>query len=119
MSANDDYILVLAPSLSLLCLAAILGVCWFVQRRQRFLLWLCSAFTLTAIYLGIRSLLPFEVLNHHVVAVSALYLLGAWCLAMGFAERRNASTHPRLALLASLITLAAVFYFTGIDLNLP
>ncbi|WP_439329860.1 diguanylate cyclase [Comamonas guangdongensis] len=119
MSANDDYILVLAPSLSLLSLAAILGVCWFVQRQQRFLLWLCSAFTLTAVSLGIRSLLPFELLNHHVVAVSALYLLGAWCLAMGFAERRNASTHPKLALLTSLITLVAVFYFTGINLYLP
>ncbi|MEX8193563.1 GGDEF domain-containing protein [Comamonas guangdongensis] len=117
MSAADDRIFLLAPSLAMLFLAGLLGICWLNQRQQRFLLWLCSAYALTALYLGIRSLLSPEDLDHHATGIGTLYLLGSWCLARSFAERRRVSTHPGLALLIGLVALAALFYFTHIDQN--
>jgi len=118
MSVANNHIFVLAPSLAILFLAGLLVVCWLIQRQQRFLLWLGTAYALAAIPLGFRSIAPFEVLNRHLVTAGALYLLGTWCLAMSLAERRHVSTRPRAALLVGALSLTALFYFTHVDPNL-
>ena len=117
MHTSNDYIYVLMPSLSLLFLAGLLGVCWITQRRQHFLLWLCSAYLLTAVSISIRSVLKLEVLSHYVVLVNALFLAGAWCMSKSFSERRQVHSQPLLALLLSLATLASLYYFAELARN--
>ena len=72
MHTSNDYIYVLMPSLLLLFLAGLLGVCWIVQRQQRFLLWLCAAYLLTALSLSTRSALKLETSNHFVALVGVV-----------------------------------------------
>jgi len=117
MHTSNDYIYVLMPSLSLLFLAGLLGVCWVTQPRQRFLLWLCAAFMLTAVSVSIRSVLKFEVLNHYVVLVNGLFLAGAWCLSKSFSERRHVPMHPLAVLALCSITLASLYYFANLTQN--
>ena len=114
MHTSNDYIYVLMPSLSLLFLAGLLGVCWKTQLRQRFLLWLSAAYLLTAISISLRSVLKFEVLNHYVVLVNALYLAGAWCMSRSFSERRQVPAQPQVAFLLSVAILASLYYFAEI-----
>lgn len=117
MHTSNDYIYVLMPSLSLLFLAGLLGVCWVTQPRQRFLLWLCAAFMLTAVSVSIRSVLKFEVLNHYVILVNGLFLAGAWCLSKSFSERRRVPMHPLAVLVLCSITLASLYYFANLTQN--
>lgn len=117
MHTSNEYIYVLMPSLSLFFLAGLLGVCWMTQRRQRFLLWLCSAYVLTAASISIRSVLKFEVLNHYVVLVNALFMAGAWCMSKSFSERRRVATHSWTAFSLCAATLASLYYFTQIEHN--
>lgn len=117
MHTSNDYIYVLMPSLSLLFLAGLLGVCWKTQLRQRFLLWLCAAYVLTAVSISIRSVLKFEVLNHYVVLVNALYLAGAWCMSRSFSERRRVPAHPLTTLILCLAVLGSLYYFAEVAHN--
>lgn len=117
MHTSNDYIYVLMPSLFLLFLAGLLGACWATQIRQRFLLWLCAAYLLTAVSVSLRSVLKFEVLEHYVVLVNTLYLLGMWCMSKSFSERRQVPSQPLLALLLSLATLASLYYFAELARN--
>lgn len=118
MHTSNEYIYVLMPSLSLLFLAGLLGVCWITQRRQRFLLWLCSAYLLTAVSISIRSVLKLEVLSHYVVLVNALFLAGAWCMSKSFSERRRVVAHPLVALVLCATTLASLYYFALFEQNI-
>ncbi|MDH1337278.1 GGDEF domain-containing protein [Comamonas thiooxydans] len=117
MHTSNDHIFVLMPSLSLLFLAGLLGVCWATQPKQRFLLWLCASFLLTAMSISIRSVLKFEVLNHYVVLVNALFLAGAWCFSKSFSERRCVPTYPLAALVLCAATLASLYYFANVAQN--
>ncbi|MEG0938909.1 GGDEF domain-containing protein [Comamonas sp.] len=117
MHTSNEYIYVLMPSLSLLFLAGLLGVCWITQLRQRFLLWLCSAYLLTAASISIRSVLKLEVLYHYVVLVNLLFLAGAWCMSKSFSERRQVVTHPLVALVLCATTLASLYYFALFEQN--
>ncbi|MPS95625.1 diguanylate cyclase [Comamonas sp.] len=117
MHTSNDHIYVLMPSLSLLFLAGLLGVCWVTQPRQRFLLWLCAAFLLTAVSVSIRSVLKFEVLNHYVILVNGLFLAGAWCLSKSFSERRRVPMYPLAVLALCAVTLASLYYFANMARN--
>ena len=88
MHTSNDYIYVLMPSVSLLFLAGLLGVLGD-PTPTTFLFWLCTAYLLTATSIGIRSVLKLELLNHYVVPVNALFLVGAWCMAKSFSVRRG------------------------------
>ncbi|MEG1734759.1 MAG: GGDEF domain-containing protein [Comamonas sp.] len=118
MPIENDHVFVLAPSIAILFLAALLGTCWLVQRQQRFLLWQCSAYSLTAVPLGFQSFASADVLQRYAVLVGALYLLGSWCLTRSWAERWNVSIHPRVALMVSIATLSALFYFSRVEQNM-
>ena len=56
MFAHSDY-LILMPSLAMLALATMLVIAWIIQRSQSFLLWQSGAYSLTALPLGMQSLL--------------------------------------------------------------
>lgn len=114
MHTSNDYIYVLMPSVSLLFLAGLLGVCWVIQRQQRFLFWLCAAYLLTATSIGIRSVLKLELLNHYVVPVNALFLVGAWCMAKSFSVRRGVLVSPLLTASVCVATLVSLYYFVQI-----
>lgn len=118
MHTSNDYIYVLMPSVSLLFLAGLLGVCWVIQRRQRFLFWLCAAYLLTAASISIRSVLKLEILNHYVVPVSALFLVGAWCMAKSFSVRRRVLMPPVLTASVCVATMASLYYFAKIEPSL-
>lgn len=114
MHTSNDYIYVLMPSLALLFLAAVLGICWATQLRQRFLLWLSIALVLTAVSISLRSVLKFEVLNHYVALVNSLFLIGACCLSKSFSERRKLPFYPIAAALLCTGTMASLYYFSTI-----
>ncbi len=118
MHTSNDYIYVLMPSLLLLFLAGLLGVCWIVQRQQRFLLWLCAAYLLTALSLSTRSALKLETSNHFVALVSTLFLAGAWCLAKSFSVRRNVFVPSEPNALLCVLAMASFYYFDQIDPSL-
>lgn len=115
MFANNDFILVITPSLAMLVLALLLLIAWLVQRSQRFLLWQSGAYSLAALPLGLQSLLPLEELNRYALFIGSFYLLGAWCLAKSWAERWRVSAQPHTALLIAAITLTALYYFSRIE----
>jgi len=117
MFSNNDFILVLTPSMAILVLAAILIVAWLVQRSQRFLLWQACAYSLTALPLGAQSLLPLEELNRYALLIGSFYLLSAWCLARSWAERWRVSTQPHAALLIAIVTLTALYQFSRVEPN--
>lgn len=114
MHTSNDYIYVLMPSLALLFLAAVLGICWATQLRQRFLLWLSIALVLTAVSISLRSVLKFEVLNHYVALVNSLFLIGACCLSKSFSERRKLPSYPLAAALLCTGTMASLYYFSKV-----
>ena len=114
MHTSNDYIYVLIPSLALLFLAAVLGICWATQLRQRFLLWLSIALVLTAVSISLRSVLKFEVLNHYVALVNSLFLIGACCLSKSFSERRRLPFYPIAAALLCTGTMASLYYFSTV-----
>lgn len=117
MHTSNDYIYVLMPSLALLFLAAVLVVCWATQRQQRFLLWLSASFVLTAVSISLRSVLKFEVLNHYVVLVNSLFLLGAYSLSKSFSERRQVPSYPLAAGILFGVTMASLYYFSKVAHN--
>ncbi|QOQ83791.1 GGDEF domain-containing protein [Comamonas thiooxydans] len=118
MHTSNDYIYVLMPSLSMLFLAGLLGVCWMIQRQQRFLLWLCAAYLLTALSLSIRSVLKFENFNHYVMLVGTLFLVGAWCMAKSFADRRKVFMPSVLTASLCAASMASLYYFVWIEPSL-
>ncbi|AIJ46396.1 diguanylate cyclase [Comamonas testosteroni TK102] len=117
MFANNDFLLVLTPSLAILALAAILVIAWLAQRSQRFLLWQACAYSLTALPLGVQSLLPLDELNHYALYIGSFYLLSAWCLAKSWSERWRVSTQPYAVSLIAIATLAALYQFSRVEPN--
>ncbi len=116
MFAHSDY-LILMPSLAMLALATMLVIAWIIQRSQSFLLWQSCAYSLTALPLGMQSLLPLEVLNRYVLVIGCFYLLGAWCLANSWAERWKVSVPQNAAVIVAIFTLATLHYFSSIEQN--
>ncbi|MDR2299425.1 MAG: GGDEF domain-containing protein [Comamonas sp.] len=115
MFGNNDFILVITPSLAMLVLALLLLIAWLIQRSQRFLLWQACAYSLAALPLGLQSLLPLDELNRYALLIGGFYLLGAWCLAKSWAERWRVSTQPHITLFIAIATLAALYYFSRIE----
>ena len=118
MFIKNVNIFVLAPSLSILLLAGILGVLWIINKNQRFLLWLCSSYALVAIPLGFQSYATIEELNRYALPSGVLYLSSAWFLSMSFTERRQVPPQPQLASLIGILTLSALVYFSSIEPNI-
>ena len=116
MFAHSDY-LILMPSLAMLALATMLVIAWIIQRSQSFLLWQSGAYSLTALPLGMQSLLSLEVLNRYVLVIGCFYLLGAWCLANSWAERWKVSVQQNAAVIIAIFTLATLHYFSSIEQN--
>lgn len=110
MSIAREHLYTLAPSLTLLFLASLLLLCWFFQRQQRFLLWQCCAYTLTALAFGIQSLSSFEVLHSYAPITGTLYLLGAWFLTICWTEHWKVSRQPRTSLLIAIATFIGIIY---------
>lgn len=117
MFANNDFLLVLTPSMAILVLALLLLIAWFTQRSQRFLLWQFCAYSLTALTLAAQTLLPLEELTRYALLIGSCYLLSAWCLGKCWAERWHVSTQPHVALIIAIVTLAALYQFSWVDPN--
>ena len=115
MSVANGHFFVLAPSMAILFLAGLLGICWLNQRQQRFLLWQSFAYSSAAIPIGYQSFATLDELNRYAVLIGALYLLGAWFLAKSWAERWKVSTRPGVALIIGAATLAALLYHSLVD----
>lgn len=118
MPIVNDRLAILAPSIAILFLASVLLTCWLVKRQQRFLLWHSCAYALTAGPLGFQSLASPEVNQRYAVLAGALYLMGSWCLTKSWTERWNVPSNPRATMLVSIATLAVLFYFSRVELNM-
>ncbi|WP_349613343.1 GGDEF domain-containing protein [Delftia acidovorans] len=118
MSLDTDRLYVLIAPLSILLLSCTLAVCWLVQRRQRYLLWIAGGYALVSLALAWQSLAPREELHHWAVFTGAMYLFGTWCFARCMAGRYGVSAHPLLGLLIGAVVLAALYYYSRVQVDL-
>ncbi|MFG0786793.1 GGDEF domain-containing protein [Delftia tsuruhatensis] len=118
MSLDTDRLYVLIAPLSILLLSCTLAVCWLVQRRQRYLLWIAGGYALVSLALAWQSIAPREQLHHWAVYTGAMYLFGTWCFARCMAGRYGVSAHPVLGLLIGAAVLAALYYYSRIQVDL-
>ncbi|WP_244386064.1 GGDEF domain-containing protein [Delftia lacustris] len=118
MSLDTDRLYVLIAPLSILLLGCTLAVCWLVQRRQRYLLWIAGGYALVSLALAWQSIAPREQLHHWAVYTGAMYLFGTWCFARCMAGRYGVSAHPVLGLLIGAVVLAALYYYSRIQVDL-
>ncbi|MFG0675861.1 diguanylate cyclase [Delftia sp. WSY_7] len=118
MSLDTDRLYVLIAPLSILLLSCTLAVCWLVQRRQRYLLWIAGGYALVSLALAWQSIAPREQLHHWAVYTGAMYLFGTWCFARCMAGRYGVSAHPVLGLLIGAVVLAALYYYSRIQVDL-
>lgn len=118
MSEVNDQFFLFAPSITILLLASLLGICWIFLRQQNFLLWQCCSYAFSIVPLSFQSYASFEKLNRYALLTGTLYLLGAWFLAKSWAQRWQVSTQPANVLLIALATMAALFYYSKFDPSL-
>jgi len=118
VSLDTDRLYVLIAPLSILLLSCTLAVCWLVQRRQRYLLWIAGGYALVSLALAWQSLAPREELHHWAVFTGAMYLFGTWCFARCMAGRYGVSAHPLLGLLIGAVVLAALYYYSRVQVDL-
>ncbi|MDC2858963.1 GGDEF domain-containing protein [Delftia sp. DT-2] len=118
MSLDTDRLYVLIAPLSILLLSCTLAVCWLVQRRQRYLLWIAGGYALVSLALAWQSIAPREQLHHWAVYTGAMYLFGTWCFARCMAGRYGVSAHPVLGLLIGAVVVAALYYYSRIQVDL-
>ncbi|WP_046985516.1 GGDEF domain-containing protein [Delftia tsuruhatensis] len=118
VSLDTDRLYVLIAPLSILLLSCTLAVCWLVQRRQRYLLWIAGGYALVSLALAWQSIAPPEQLHHWAVYTGAMYLFGTWCFARCMAGRYGVSAHPVLGLLIGAVVLAALYYYSRIQVDL-
>lgn len=118
VSLDTDRLYVLIAPLSILLLSCTLAVCWLVQRRQRYLLWIAGGYALVSLALAWQSLAPREELHHWAVFTGAMYLFGTWCFARCMAGRYGVSAHPVLGLLIGAVVLAALYYYSRVQVDL-
>ena len=118
VSLDTDRLYVLIAPLSILLLSCTLAVCWLVQRRQRYLLWIAGGYALVSLALAWQSLAPREELHHWAVLTGAMYLFGTWCFARCMAGRYGVSAHPLLGLLIGTVVLAALYYYSRVQVDL-
>ncbi|MFG0641192.1 diguanylate cyclase [Delftia sp. WSY_22] len=118
MSLDTDRLYVLIAPLSILLLSCTLAVCWLVQRRQRYLLWIAGGYALVSLALAWQSIAHREQLHHWAVYTGAMYLFGTWCFARCMAGRYGVSAHPVLGLLIGAVVLAALYYYSRIQVDL-
>ncbi len=118
VSLDTDRLYVLIAPLSILLLSCTLAVCWLVQRRQRYLLWIAGDYALVSLALAWQSIAPREQLHHWAVYTGAMYLFGTWCFARCMAGRYGVSAHPVLGLLIGAVVLAALYYYSRIQVDL-
>lgn len=118
VSLDTDRLYVLIAPLSILLLSCTLAVCWLVQRRQRYLLWIAGGYALVSLALAWQSLAPSEELHHWAVFTGAMYLFGTWCFARCMAGRYGVSAHPLLGLLIGAVVLAALYYYSRVQVDL-
>ncbi|BDE72024.1 GGDEF domain-containing protein [Delftia lacustris] len=118
VSLDTDRLYVLIAPLSILLLGCTLAVCWLVQRRQRYLLWIAGGYALVSLALAWQSIAPREQLHHWAVYTGAMYLFGTWCFARCMAGRYGVSAHPVLGLLIGAVVLAALYYYSRIQVDL-
>lgn len=112
MPEANDHLFVLAPSMAILFLAALLGICWVFLRQQNFLLWQCCAYASFTIPLGFQTVAAPAVLDRYALFTGTLYLLGAWFLTKSWTERWNVAAQPKAALLIGAVTMTAIFHFS-------
>ncbi len=118
VSLDTDRLYVLIAPLSILLLSCTLAVCWLVQRRQRYLLWIAGGYALVSLALAWQSIAPREQLHHWAVYTGAMYLFGTWCFARCMAGRYGVSAHPVLGLLIGAVVVAALYYYSRIQVDL-
>ena len=111
----DPYFALIAPACVVL-LGGVLVACWWVQRSvasSRFLLWLAAGYVLPALALGAQSLMSNAQLGRWALVTAVLYLVGAWCLAQGMAQRYGQAHINRWqGGVVVAATLALVYYFS-------
>lgn len=118
MSEVNGKIFAFAPSITVLLLASVLGICWIFLRQHNFLLWQCCSYAFLILPLSFQSYASLEKLNRYALLTGTLNLLGAWFLAKSWAQRWRVSTQPRTALLIGLATMAALFHYSQLDPSL-
>jgi diguanylate cyclase (GGDEF)-like protein len=118
VSLDTDRLYVLIAPLSILLLSCTLAVCWLVQRRQRYLLWIAGGYALVSLALAWQSLAPREELHEWAVFTGAMYLFGTWSFARCMAGRYGVSAHPLLGLLIGAVVLAALYYYSRVQVDL-
>ncbi len=114
MSSPHQYFVLIVPA----C-AALLGVamiyCWSRLRDHRYLLWIATGYIVTAIPMGIHSLMPNALLARWTLPLSTMYLVGVWAMSHGVALRFSGRAHTGLAWLLIISTLSLQFYFSVLN----
>ena len=111
MIIDKEHLYALAPALTLLFLSSLLLLCWVFQRQQRFLLWQCCAYALTALPFAFQSTAPTEMLHRYAAISSTLYLLGGWFMAKCWADHWRVPTQASVSLAIALVTLINIIYY--------
>jgi len=102
----------------MLLLGAMLVGCWLVQRRQSYLLWVATSYSLVGSALAWQSLLAPEGLDRWALVTGVMYLFGAWCFARGMAGYYSVSARPRLGVLIGAVVLLALYYYSRVEVSL-
>ena len=114
MSSPHQYFVLIVPA----C-AALLGVamiyCWSRLRDHRYLLWIATGYIVTAIPMGIHSLMPNALLARWTLPLSTMYLIGVWAMSHGVALRFSGRAHTGIAWLLIISTLSLQFYFSVLN----
>ena len=111
MIIDKEHLYALAPALTLLFLSSLLLLCWVFQRQQRFLLWQCCAYALTALPFAFQSTAPTEMLHRYAAISCTLYLLGGWFMAKCWADHWRIPTQASVSLAIALVTLINIIYY--------
>ncbi|MDR2324448.1 MAG: GGDEF domain-containing protein [Acidovorax sp.] len=113
----DQYFALIAP-MCVILLGGVLLACWWMQRHlvsARFLLWLAAGYVLPALALGAQSLMDNAQLARWATVTAVPYLLGAWCLAEGIAQRYGQGhAHRWMGLIVTVLALALLHYFSRV-----
>lgn len=111
MIIDKEHLYALTPALTLLFLSGLLLFCWVFQRQQRFLLWQCCSYALTALPFAFQSTAPTEMLHRYAAISTTLYLLGGWFMAKCWAEQWRLPSRMHASLLIALATFFGVMYY--------
>lgn len=110
--------LLIAPAL-LFTMGAVIGLLWFVTRRQNpHLAWIAAGFIFFAFAIAVQlSYIPTETRSNAVLS-AALYAAGAQCVALGIIARSRLEGGALPLSVMSILIIAGIYWYSYVDRHL-